>query len=118
MENKFPCHGCGACCMMVGEVLESDDNVNPEYLDLVHKFPYKADKFGWCEKLDNDFKCSVYESRPALCRVDHVWKLLFSETQTLDEYFTRSTLACKNLMEIKLGMTQEEIESVYEKFTP
>ncbi len=117
-ETKFSCHGCGACCMMVGDLLKSDDNVNPEYLTLLKAFPYKADKNGWCEKMDEDLKCSVYEERPLLCRINDTWKALFSKDQKLEDYHAKTTMACKRLMEIKLGMTKNQIKKVYDDLTP
>ena len=104
--------------MMVGDLLKSDDNVNPEYLALLKEFPYKADGNGWCEKLDKDLKCSVYEERPLLCRINDTWKELFSKDQELEDYHKTTTMACKRLMEIKLGMTKSQIKKVYDDLTP
>ena len=117
VEGEFPCHSCGACCMMLWDILASDDNVNKDYLDLVHEFPYKADEAGWCEKLDKDLRCSVYEKRPLLCRIKEVWKLKFSKHTTKKDYFTSTVAACKVLMKDKLGMKKSEIDKVYEDLT-
>ncbi len=102
--------------MVVGELLVDDDNVNPEYLDLLNEFPYKSDESGWCEKLGEDFKCTIYEERPSLCRINETWKQLFSKDQTLEEYHNKTTMACKRLMEIKLGMNPDQIKKVYDDF--
>ena len=118
MEIDFPCHSCGACCMMLGEILEDDKNVNPEYLELVKQFPHKADENGWCEKLDENMKCSIYEERPQLCRIKETWRLLFSKEKTMAEYFTETIGACQRLMEIKLGMSKDQIKKVYDDFIP
>lgn len=117
MEAKFPCHSCGACCMMIGKLQESDDNVNEEYRDLVREFPYKADEGGWCEKLGSDLKCTIYETRPLLCRIKEVWKLKFSKTRTMEKYFSDTTMACKRLMTEMLGMSEDQIKKVYDDFT-
>ena len=103
--------------MMVGEILKSDDNVNPEYLSLLKEFPYKADESGWCEKLDEDLKCSVYEERPLLCRINDTWKALFSKDQKLENYHAKTTMACRRLMKIKLGMSENQIKKVYDDIT-
>lgn len=117
METKFLCHGCGACCMMVGEILADEKNVNAEYLPLVKEFPYKADEAGWCEKLDENMQCTVYEERPMLCRVKETWVRLFAKSISMKKYFENTTLACRKLMHMKLGMNENQINKVYEDFT-
>ena len=115
---EFPCHSCGACCMMLGHILESEDNVTPEYLDLVKEFPYKADEAGWCEKLDENMQCSIYEERPLLCRISSVWKKIFSKKMTIQEYYTKTIGACKVLMGTKLGMSEDQITKIYDDLNP
>lgn len=115
-QSKFPCHSCGACCMMVGDLLKNEDNVNPDYLDLVRDFPYKADESGWCEKLGDDLKCSIYETRPLLCRIEEVWRIKFSGERTKSDYFSETAMACKRLMKHKLGMNESQIQKVYDEF--
>lgn len=53
----FPCTGCGACCRMIKWVSE-----------LV-EFPHEIGEDGVCSKLV-DNKCTVYDDRPLICRVD------------------------------------------------
>jgi Fe-S-cluster containining protein len=69
---RFPCTGCGACCRRVG--LMVDGVRKQQYPDgtigkLVQEFPYKYDENGKCEMLV-DNKCTAYEDRPLICRVD------------------------------------------------
>lgn len=52
--KAFECNGCGACCRRV-KVLSPD-------------WPTRAD--GACALLTQDNRCSIYETRPAACRVD------------------------------------------------
>jgi len=111
---KFPCHMCGACCMMVGQILAGD--YKQEYRELVKKFPYKADEKGWCEKLGKDLKCTVYNKRPPLCRIDYAYDRLFLRKKTRKQYYDETSLACRWLMEDKLGMSKTEIDKVYEQF--
>ena len=38
--------------------------------DVDLSFPYAWDETGRCEKLGDDNRCTVYEKRPLICRVD------------------------------------------------
>lgn len=40
-----------------------------------YDFPYKANKDGSCEKLV-DNRCSIYETRPDVCNVEKVRRIL------------------------------------------
>jgi Fe-S-cluster containining protein len=52
--SNFKCSGCGACCLFAGGKLG---------------LPERED--GACAHLANDNKtCTIYESRPSVCRVD------------------------------------------------
>lgn len=64
--GKYPCTGCGCCCRVVGTLFENAKRVIPE---IAGEFPYKWDDNGACEMLVGN-KCSVYENRPLLCRID------------------------------------------------
>ena len=108
--SSFFCHGCGACCMVVGEILNG--NYKDVYGDLVKEFPYKADEAGWCEMLDDDLKCKVYENRPTLCSVENTRKLKFPNVSKKD-YYKRCEAACKVLMKEKLAMDDDEIDEIY-----
>lgn len=68
------CTGCGACCRRIDKAL-------PETRELLKKqgvskslmkFPYKWDETGKCENLDENGKCSIYDTRPNICRVDWI----------------------------------------------
>ena len=51
----FPCTRCGACCRRVG--------LSPVTRDL-------AGPDGACRHLSPDSTCSIYETRPDVCRID------------------------------------------------
>lgn len=52
---SFPCARCGACCRLAGRVPEL---AHLDRGDLV------------CVNLTEDNECSIYDERPAICRVD------------------------------------------------
>lgn len=59
-DPPFPCVGCGACCAAVSHV--------PELVQLGWVLPN-----GVCRHLDTKTKkCSIYEDRPTVCRIDKV----------------------------------------------
>jgi Fe-S-cluster containining protein len=44
---------------------------------LIDQFPFRYEADGGCEKYDRQTrKCTVYESRPEICRVDEVFKYM------------------------------------------
>ena len=71
-EKKFSCTGCGMCCRFVGDALKYSDKAEEPHRTELKKFPFKAKKDGSCENLI-DNKCSVYEDRPLICRVDDMY---------------------------------------------
>ena len=113
---NFRCHGCGACCIVINTILDApvDQMEVPETVkESIRNFPYKTDDKGWCEKLGADFKCTVYEDRPLMCRVEDYYNEL-EDKPLLDVYYKATEDACKMLMEDTLGMSEEQIKKVYD----
>jgi Fe-S-cluster containining protein len=55
--SSFKCSGCGACCLIAGGK---------------YGLPDRGD--GACTHLADDNKtCTIYESRPSICRVDETY---------------------------------------------
>lgn len=52
---KFKCTKCGCCCRRV---------------NLIPGFPEAFDEKGVCIHLNEENQCSIYETRPLICRVD------------------------------------------------
>lgn len=56
----FPCSGCGACCRRIGW-MDAED---------LETHGLKADESGACTNLLPDNSCSIYDTRPDICKVD------------------------------------------------
>ena len=79
---SFLCSQCGACCR------------NVAHLDL------PSDKDGVCLNLDKETnKCSIYENRPDICRVDKMYEKHFKSTLSKKEFFILNTKYCHDLID-------------------
>lgn len=81
---EFKCSGCGGCCRLAGfskhskGVLPIKDDMSCGYL------------------IDN--KCSIYETRPDICRVSN---LGFNYNNlSRKEYYIESTKACHKIIDL------------------
>ena len=74
----FPCKKCGLCC----------ENLNQS--PIFHEF-HNGD--GICKYLDGNL-CSIYETRPLLCRVDECYYAYFSDKISLEEYYKLNIEIC------------------------
>ena len=77
----FPCDQCGECCRNL--------NLSPLYSDLD-----RGD--GICRYLSGN-RCSIYEERPLLCRIDECYDIFFQDKMTLEEYYSLNQKACDRL---------------------
>jgi len=83
---KFPCARCGACCRNVHLAAET------KTLD-------RGD--GSCIHYDDASKmCSIYDQRPAVCRVDVQFHENYSQMMSWDTFCALNLEACKQLMDI------------------
>ena len=92
---SFPCTGCGCCCKVIDwadKIIVRDDPTHPYY------FPY-THKEGVCEKLI-DNKCSVYESRPLICRIEDSMPKGYNQTA----YYNINIEACHHLIGVIPGL--------------
>ncbi|WP_339289054.1 YkgJ family cysteine cluster protein [Ureibacillus sp. FSL K6-0786] len=80
--SKIPCTSCGACCASIDGI----------------EFLSKFNQNGICDKLKNN-QCSIYESRPLLCRIDDSYDQLFSSYMTKQEFYRLNAKACNELQE-------------------
>ncbi len=79
----FQCERCGQCC---------------RHLDRseIYKELNRGD--GVCIYLKNNL-CSIYETRPILCRVDESYEYYFKELYSKQEYYELNYKACKKIKE-------------------
>lgn len=100
-EIKFNCTGCGLCCTRIKRVLDIKDQLpDPEIRKLLNEFPYKTRENGWCEKLDPvTMQCTVYETRPDVCRVNRVYERVHAAHLTRKQYYQMDEAACKKLQD-------------------
>jgi uncharacterized protein len=78
----FPCNSCGLCCQHV------DRSDVTSWMD-------RGD--GICLYLGKDMcTCSIYDARPACCRVDESY-VLFADVMGLVEYYEANTKICDAL---------------------
>jgi len=85
MPKVFPCTQCGCCCRRVRAIIE-----------LGIGFPYKAKEDGSCEMLTEDNNCKVYDSRPFICNISEVAKIL---NKDIDEYYAENIEICNKIMD-------------------
>lgn len=77
----FHCDKCGQCCRHIGG--------NPLYADLD-----RGD--GICKYLEGNL-CTIYDTRPLLCRIDEAYDIYFASLMTKKEYYRLNYNACKKL---------------------
>ena len=75
----FKCDKCGQCCRNL------------------HKSPIYD---GICRFLKGNI-CSIYESRPLVCRVDESYDAFFKEQMSYEEYIQRNYECCEKLKKDK-----------------
>lgn len=84
---EFPCERCGACCRNVDKAEET------RFLD-------RGD--GSCRHYDDQFKiCSIYESRPAICRVEHQFVIHYHHFMDWPEFIRLNMAACTSLQALE-----------------
>lgn len=84
----FQCDQCGECCRNL--------YLSPLYAELD-----RGD--GICKYLSGNL-CSIYNSRPLLCRVDESYKVFFKGVMSIEDYYRMNYRACIQLK----GVQKEE----------
>lgn len=86
LDYPFPCTSCGACCRHVGAAAEG------KALD-------RGD--GVCMHLDtNTNQCTIYNSRPDICRVDRQYLLNYANQMSWDGFVALNVSACEKLQKL------------------
>lgn len=81
----FKCDKCGQCCRNLHK--------SPLYNEL-----HNGD--GICKYLNGNL-CSIYLTRPILCRIDESYKLYFKDIMTYEKYEELNYEACNMLKNSK-----------------
>lgn len=79
----FECDKCGCCC---------------RHLDKSELYKELDRGDGICRYLEGNI-CSIYETRPVLCRVDLSYDLYFKDYMDREEYYRLNRETCKKLKE-------------------
>jgi Fe-S-cluster containining protein len=88
--NSFPCSGCGLCCTRINIIGEAYGK---------EVFPYGWDETGRCEKLTDDNRCSIYDSRPLICSVDGMYDAEYHKEMTRAEFYRMNAEICNEWMD-------------------
>ena len=81
----FPCSACGLCCQNISLVKELED------FDLGN---------GTCKYYDAiNFKCTIYEKRPAICNVEKMFDLEYHKFFSRNEFYILNANVCNDLQE-------------------
>lgn len=78
---SFQCTMCGECCRNLKQ--------SEIYAEL-------DDGTGTCKYLVGN-KCSIYDNRPLICRIDESYDVFFKELMTKNEYYEFSYKTCEYL---------------------
>lgn len=81
---SFPCTRCGLCCQNIHKV---------EMLRDYHRGD------GVCIHYQPEVGCTIYEKRPAACRIDDGYKVFASDQMSLEEYYRGNAQVCNQLQE-------------------
>jgi uncharacterized protein len=90
MSNSFPCTSCGLCCRHISAIKE---------LQAFNRGD------GVCQFLINN-KCSIYDKRPLICRIDEMYEIAFSHLDKL-EFYNLNYKACLELQKAA-GIPKEQ----------
>jgi len=81
----FPCSGCGVCCQNITTVKELKE------FDIGN---------GVCKFFDRKTNsCTIYESRPNICKVDKMFDIKYSNEFSKKEFYKLNARACNELQE-------------------
>ena len=102
----FECDICGSCCSQIGKLVisciaaldEADKSGQPVHpiVQELAEFPYDILENGSCSKLTDCF-CSIYETRPLVCRTDLMWEKYWQNVMTREEWHIKSKESCAKL---------------------
>jgi len=77
----FACDKCGACC---------------RHVDLTSLSVELNRGDGVCKYLEGNL-CSIYNTRPLICRVDESYETFFKDKMSRDEFYKLNYSECQKL---------------------
>ncbi|SEP84070.1 YkgJ family cysteine cluster protein [Basfia succiniciproducens] len=87
-NTKFPCNTCGQCC---------------KNIRLSEQTAYLDRGDGICRHFDAlTHLCTIYETRPLVCRVEDYYKQNLSHIYEWDEFIEINLAICEQLQEDKI----------------
>lgn len=88
----FECDKCGACC---------------RHIDL-SPLSVKLDRGdGVCRYLNGNL-CSIYSSRPLICRVDECYENFYRDSMSKDDFYQLNCQQCQKLKQLDLAQNANE----------
>jgi uncharacterized protein len=78
----FPCDKCGLCC---------------KHIDLIPQLKEFDTGNGRCKNLTEDNLCAIYDKRPEICNVSKMYKLVYREYMSQEEYLSLNIEACEKI---------------------
>lgn len=122
--DKFPCSGCGLCCMKAGLAVMNARKLliggeKDPYVKEVAEFPFLFTPEGRCSKLADDNKtCTVYESRPDICNVEKMFDKYYEGKIDKQSYYLSSAMACNKIIKNEGASEEFFLDVNPEKFLP
>ena len=94
------CNSCGLCCARVGKMVEQAKAApqNNPFVRAISAFPYKYDETGRCEKLDENHRCSIYDTRPDVCSIERFYDKFYRHMMSRPAFYAMSEAECHRLM--------------------
>lgn len=92
-KPAFPCNSCGLCCKNIGHIKELKGFDSGD---------------GTCMYLENNM-CTIYATRPLICRIDEMYEQVFQKQLSKEEYYDINIKACQQLQR-EDGWSESEIE--------
>ncbi|RSK28806.1 YkgJ family cysteine cluster protein [Bacillus sp. HMF5848] len=81
MSSSFPCSECGLCCKKISLIPELRQYDRGD---------------GTCKYLIES-RCSIYDTRPQVCRIDDMYHNVYYKTYSKEQFYEENLKVCKAL---------------------
>jgi Fe-S-cluster containining protein len=97
MTSAFPCNRCGACC---------------RHVDIAEETRFLDRGDGVCSNFDvTNSICSIYSTRPAVCRVDDQFRVNYHHQYTWDNFVELNLIACEQIRKFDVARQPTSVKS-------